>query len=85
MPVPNEAALQEKTQRLRIVLSRLAADGGGLESLASELESLPGGAGRSPAVAAIRTLNSLFPGEPLTPEQSRELEAVVLPGSVRPC
>lgn len=80
MPVPNEAALQEKTQRLRIVLSRLAADGGGLESLASELESLPGGAGEiAPAVAAIRTLNSLFPGEPLTPEQSRELEAVVLP------
>ncbi|MFM8584217.1 MAG: hypothetical protein ACKOFW_22390, partial [Planctomycetaceae bacterium] len=80
MPGPSKLTLQDKTNKLRILLGRIAPKGGGLEAVSSGLESVLESAGDiEPAVTALRNLESLHPGESLPPDQAGQLEAIVLP------
>jgi len=73
-------SLPEKTQRLRILLGKMATDGGGLESVSSGLESVLGGSeSLESAQQSLLKLNQLHGGESLSPEEAGQLEAIVLP------
>ena len=80
MPAPQQLTVQAKTNRLKILLGRMAPRGGGLEAVSAGLESVLEGAGDiEPAVSAVRNLDSLHAGESLSPDELGQLEAIVLP------